>query len=209
MNDKFSNLDKTKQHKILQAAMKQFGEKGYDLASTNQIVEEAGISKGILFYYFQNKRSLYYDLIDYSLTIVKNEYIDQIDSTSEDIIERLSYNSKLKYQFIQQYPEVNQFLFVTLFKEIEDLPKEFQLKFAKLKKESTQKMQHYPVVNEALFKEEVNPKEAIQIIELTIEGYFHKLTTQFQQIHTIENNLDIYWNEFEALLDTLRKTFYN
>lgn len=209
MNDKFSNLDKTKQHKILQVAMKQFGEKGYDLASTNQIVEEAGISKGILFYYFQNKRSLYYDLIDYSLTIVKNEYIDQIDSTSEDIIERLSFKSKLKYQFIQQYPEVNQFLFVTLFKEIEDLPKEYQLKFAKLKKESAQKMQHHPVVNEGLFKEEVNPEEAIQIIELTIEGYFHKLTTQFQQIHTIENNLDIYWNEFEALLDTLRKTFYN
>ena len=56
---RFKNLDPEKQAKILDAAADEFAEKGYETASINQIIEQAGISKGSMYYYFEDKRDLY------------------------------------------------------------------------------------------------------------------------------------------------------
>jgi AcrR family transcriptional regulator len=46
-------------HKIIEAALREFGEHGYDGASTNQICQAAGISKGLLYHYFKSKENLF------------------------------------------------------------------------------------------------------------------------------------------------------
>ncbi|EMV4835388.1 helix-turn-helix transcriptional regulator, partial [Listeria monocytogenes] len=48
-----------KRLKILEAAMGEFTEKGYQAASTNKICEKAGVSKGLIFHYFGSKEKLY------------------------------------------------------------------------------------------------------------------------------------------------------
>ena len=45
--------------KILQAAMQEFGSKGYQGASLNAIVLESGLPKGLLYHNFKNKDALY------------------------------------------------------------------------------------------------------------------------------------------------------
>lgn len=45
--------------KILDAALQEFGSKGYSHASTNRIHEAAGVSKGVVFKHFQSKAGLY------------------------------------------------------------------------------------------------------------------------------------------------------
>ena len=52
MNDKFYLLEEEKQLKIINAAMEVFGKNEYKKASTDLIAAKAGISKGLLFYYF-------------------------------------------------------------------------------------------------------------------------------------------------------------
>ena len=104
--NRFENLDSNKREEILRAALSIFADRGYKDASTNKIVDKAGISKGALFNYFTNKKGLYYYLIDYSLEIIKIEYIDQIDSTTTDFIQRMENNSKIKYKYLQKHPEV-------------------------------------------------------------------------------------------------------
>ena len=54
-----SNVDRLpdgKRQRILDAAIREFAEHGYDKASTNSIVKEAGIAKGLLFHYFGSKK---------------------------------------------------------------------------------------------------------------------------------------------------------
>ena len=46
-----------KKQKIYQAALEEFVEHGYQNASTNRITQRAGISKGLLFHYFKNKKN--------------------------------------------------------------------------------------------------------------------------------------------------------
>lgn len=61
--ENFLHLPEEKQKQILDCALNEFAEQGYDLASTNQIVKEAGISKGVLFKYFTSKEELFYYII--------------------------------------------------------------------------------------------------------------------------------------------------
>ncbi|MGM0554790.1 MAG: TetR/AcrR family transcriptional regulator [Myxococcota bacterium] len=56
---RFSNLDEEKQQAILRAAAEEFAQKGFEGASINQIIDSAGISKGSMYYYFEDKADLY------------------------------------------------------------------------------------------------------------------------------------------------------
>ena len=53
MNEKFFDLKKEKQDRMINAALKVFALNGYRHASTDDIVREAAISKGLLFHYLR------------------------------------------------------------------------------------------------------------------------------------------------------------
>lgn len=52
MNEKFYSLQEEKQQSIINASMEVFAKNEYKRASTDLIAAKAGISKGLLFYYF-------------------------------------------------------------------------------------------------------------------------------------------------------------
>ena len=51
----WDNLDERRREKILHAAMAEFGRRGYSGGSLNVIAREAGVAKGSLFQYFEDK----------------------------------------------------------------------------------------------------------------------------------------------------------
>ncbi|MCA9662226.1 MAG: TetR/AcrR family transcriptional regulator [Myxococcales bacterium] len=56
---RFTALDPDKRRAILEAAADEFARDGFDGASYNQIIARAGISKGAMYYYFDDKADLY------------------------------------------------------------------------------------------------------------------------------------------------------
>lgn len=56
--------DPAKREQILDGAWRVFKQKGFDAASMNDITREAGVSKGTIYVYFQNKDDLFAALID-------------------------------------------------------------------------------------------------------------------------------------------------
>ena len=48
-------LNVAKRERVLEVAMREFGENGYSTGSLNTIAREAGIAKGSLFQYFGDK----------------------------------------------------------------------------------------------------------------------------------------------------------
>ncbi|MDR2180858.1 MAG: TetR/AcrR family transcriptional regulator [Synergistaceae bacterium] len=51
-------LDDTKRARLIDAAIEEFADHGFDAASYNKIIERSGLSKGTVYYYFDNKDSL-------------------------------------------------------------------------------------------------------------------------------------------------------
>ncbi|MFB6262389.1 MAG: TetR/AcrR family transcriptional regulator [Bradymonadaceae bacterium] len=61
---RFDNLNEEEQETILREAGEEFADKGYESASLNAIIEKAGISKGSLYYYFENKEDLFATVVE-------------------------------------------------------------------------------------------------------------------------------------------------
>lgn len=110
MNEKFFDLKKEKQDRMINAALKVFAMNGYKHASTDDIVTEAGISKGLLFHYFGSKLGLYTFLHDYSVRFMKLELTSGVISTATDYFEIRKQIEYAKMQVLKNYPYMQQFL---------------------------------------------------------------------------------------------------
>lgn len=109
MNEKFFDLKKEKQDRMINASLKIFALNGYKHASTDDIVSEAGISKGLLFHYFDSKLGLYTFLYDYSVRFMKLELTTGVLAKT-DYFEIRKQIEFAKMQVLKNYPYMQQFL---------------------------------------------------------------------------------------------------
>lgn len=110
MNDKFFEIKNEKQERILNAAIKVFALNGYRKASTDVIVKEAGISKGLLFHYFTSKLSLYEYIIEYSVKFMNFEFTNSVSRQEKDFFELQTMMEQAKIRVMKLYPYMQQFL---------------------------------------------------------------------------------------------------
>lgn len=64
VRERFDNLDPDKQQRLFEAAADEFSEHGFDGASLNRIIDRAGMSKGSLYYYFNDKSDLFATVVE-------------------------------------------------------------------------------------------------------------------------------------------------
>ena len=110
MNGKFFDLKKDKQDRMINGALKIFAMQGYQHASTDEIVKEAGISKGLLFHYFGSKLGLYTFIYDYSVKFVGLELRASVDPFTTDLFALMKQLEHGKMQAMKAYPYMQQFL---------------------------------------------------------------------------------------------------
>ncbi|MBQ0042692.1 MAG: TetR/AcrR family transcriptional regulator [Lachnospiraceae bacterium] len=110
MNEKFWNLNKEKQDRMMNAAMMVFSENGYTNACTDVIVKEAQISKGLLFHYFVSKQGLYEFIINYGIRYIKLECSSLTLSVDDPFWRNVKAISMAKNMIMKQYPYVFLFL---------------------------------------------------------------------------------------------------
>lgn len=104
MNDKFFDLKKDKQDKMINGAMEVFARKGYKLASTDDMVKVAGVSKGLWFHYFGNKAGLYTFVADYGVKYLNMELAVNLMSKPTDYFDILYKVEETKTQVAMLYP---------------------------------------------------------------------------------------------------------
>jgi AcrR family transcriptional regulator len=64
VRDRFDNLDPDKQQRLYEAAADEFSDHGFEGASLNRIIDRAGMSKGSLYYYFNDKSDLFATVVE-------------------------------------------------------------------------------------------------------------------------------------------------
>ena len=77
----FFGIDKEKQNRIIQAAIKVFSSHNYNDSSINEVIKLAKIPRGSFYQYFENKEDLYYY---YFHTLKKNSQRDLIRSIQHE-----------------------------------------------------------------------------------------------------------------------------
>jgi len=99
-----------RKEQLIKAALDEFTSNSYDEASLNQIIKNAGISKGTFYYHFENKESLYLYLLHHSVT-AKWQFIEQRSKEENllteltDIFERFKFQARLGTEFGKLFPK--------------------------------------------------------------------------------------------------------
>ncbi len=110
MNDKFFDLNRDKQDRMMNAALKVFARNGFRHASTDEIVKEAAISKGLLFHYFTSKIGLYAFLFDYSVKYMLFEFARVIPKDESDYFAIRGEIEAAKLNVLRSYPYMYEFI---------------------------------------------------------------------------------------------------
>jgi AcrR family transcriptional regulator len=203
----FAQLKPNKQQRIIQAALKEFSYKGYELASTNEIVKKAMIAKGMLFHYFKDKKELYLFLCDYCFEILKTELI--IDTDERDIFEKYRQYARLKRQLNHKYPFVLDFIKTMSTTRSEQVKKE-ELEIRTRDFRAIRYGNYFENIDASKFKEDIDIKDAIRVIKLAIEGYEQELQQALngKSIAEIDREYEKYLAEFDSFIEVLKNCFY-
>lgn len=95
---------------MINASLKMFGSYGYRFASTDDIVKEAGISKGLLFHYFGSKLGVYTFVYDYSVRFMTMELKNAVQPDETDFFNLYIQIEQGKLQVLKNYPCMQLFL---------------------------------------------------------------------------------------------------
>ena len=182
MNDKFFELKREKQDRMINAGLKVFAKNGYRHATTDDIVKEAGISKGLLFHYFDNKVGTYVFLMDYSVRFILLELSRAVKEETRDFFDLYLQVEKGKLQVLKNYPYMQAFLD----KAFEEICLEALQECEEQKEAYEIKMnEYYSQVSEHKFKNQVSVEQMQELFKYIIKG----ITAEHMALDTMQPEL--------------------
>ncbi|WP_064093494.1 TetR/AcrR family transcriptional regulator [Rossellomorea aquimaris] len=101
MYSAFERLPEEKKQHIITVCIEEFSKTGYEKTSTDTIANAAGISKGILFHYFKNKKNLFLYMIDYCRRLLGDKIMEEVQKVKEEDFFHRIKEVVLKKQKIQ------------------------------------------------------------------------------------------------------------
>ncbi len=100
--NEISALEPNTRDRLLETATALFAEKGYAGTSVREIVDRAGVSKPVLYYYFKSKEGLFYAILEWAAG-VQQEILDEIFATSGTVLDRFIFFYRRISEGVQQY----------------------------------------------------------------------------------------------------------
>jgi len=196
MNEKFFDLKKEKQDRMINAALKYFGENGYKRASTDDMVREAGISKGLLFHYFGSKSGLYFFICDYSVRYLMLELTRVVSIKETDYFEVIKQIEYGKMQIMRTYPYLTGFLDKVVTEKEEEA--------VEVVKELKTKYEDYMEtilirIREKGYKQGIDSEKLHNIVDFTLRGIYDEFLKQGCE------NPDIFYGTLVEYVDMIKK----
>lgn len=206
----FKKANEEKQRSIINAALHEFSMHSYDNASTNAIVKKAGISKGILFHYFGNKKNLYLFLYEYVLEKYSEATFADLDLDESDLFQRYKQLISMKMHLVQQNPAFFNFMNRV---HIENSPEvTSELEKIQCSKEKYNYDKFLTDIDLSLFKEEIDTKYALNTIKWVLDGisnnYDQQLKESNHDIQIFNTLIDQCAEELEEYFNFLKPLFY-
>lgn len=200
MNDAFQNISEEKQQRVLNAAMEVFAKHGYKRASTAEIASKAGISKGLLFHYFDTKETLYFYLYDVGVNIIMEEIRSNKDIQTNDFFEKMNATTAAKMQSMRRHPYIYSFFVKVYIEEDESI-----------KGELTRRLQAL-VQNQTLLTDDIDMTPFRKPVDITLlSNMIVNFAVEFLQARLLmapDTDMNILIHEFQKYLDMLKENFY-
>lgn len=193
-------LDSEKRDCIINSALEDFSRNSYEKASTNNIVKNAGISKGLLFHYFKSKQGLYDYLEKFVFQKMMDVILEEIDWNETDIFNRIKQIAIIKIGVIDRYPGIETFGKVIYERKSIN---EIKVMIEKMVPDLYHQI-YTKNINMDRFRDDLDFDKIIQIIQWTIEKYVEE---QMELVKKPGMKLDYFKiaSGIDLYIDVLRK----
>lgn len=104
----FEVIREASMKKIMEASLELFGTRGYDATSIDQIAKAAGVSKGLIYNYFDSKEALLKSLIAHLME--EGEHI-MLHQTTEDPKVKLRSIFSMTFDWLRHNQQLNRMIF--------------------------------------------------------------------------------------------------
>lgn len=199
MNEKFFDLKKEKQDRMINAALKIFALNGYAHASTDDIVKEAGISKGLLFHYFNSKIGLYSFIYDYSARFTALEMTSTVDRDDNDYFSLHVQIKKAESNVMRGYPFMIAFLNKAKEENVIEALNEISSKKNIVPEKKEEFFKH---ANTYSIKSDIDVEKLNEIVEFTSEGIMKEV------LKNVDTAPDAYYKNMKDYVVLLRNACY-
>ena len=206
MDQKFEALEEGKRQRIMNAAMREFASRGYDHASTNRIVEDAGIAKGLLFHYFKNKKQLFLYLYDHGVGWVTEEVFRYVDFSEPDFFTRLRAAQRAKVALIRVYPDIFSFLKSAYLEESAHVKPDLEARNSGLLASSFQKA--FEGVDYTVFREGLDAALAVKTIAWAFEGFANTYMETLHHVDVLDMDYERMLAASDEYVGFLKQCFY-
>lgn len=153
----FERQPQEKKELIINIAIEEFVNNGYDKTSTDMITSRAGISKGILFHYFKSKKNLYLYLVNYCIDLLTKKSLSALKKLkSDDFFERVKEIYLLKHEITRPLIKETQLMTDAFFNPPNAVHEEMQQIITK----------YYETYQKEFMLEHIYLKELIEIDKL-------------------------------------------
>lgn len=190
----FEKISDEKKKQIITKGIEIFSKSSFIEARTDVITHEAGISKGLLFYYFGSKKNFYLYLLQYTIDLLTQdlEYKEIHDNFYEIIFDMMDR----KYNLIRRYPNETKFLNMVSKETHKEVSKEISTIFSiyhKKSKEKSSKMILY-AVKKLRLRRDIDTQKMIESLSLYIDAIVMNYLHSYQ-----DNPMELFdnFNEFK------------
>ena len=199
--EKFEELSQEKQRRIIDAGMEVFGRNEYKKANTEDIAAKAGISKGLLFYYFKDKKSFYMYLFQYCVEIITRMMDDEDYTKITDFFELMEFGAQKKMQTMVEHPFILDFISRAFSSSREAVSKDVAMELHSLI--DTTFDRYFAHVDFSKFNNDVDPKQVYQMLAWMTEGSMYDKLSYPESL-----NLNDIMRDFEEWKIMFKKISY-
>ena len=198
---KFESLPEQRREAIVNAAVETFGRCDYKSASTEDIARRAGISKGLLFFYFKNKKELYLYLMEHLMEKVSDLVVDDGFYEIDDFFDLLVYAAETKRKVLSRFPYLLEFSIRAFYPEHKDIKdtmdgwtqRQIDLMFST----------YFRCVRFDRFRDDIDPKYVLDLLIWLADGYLHQQRALHQRL-----DMDAMLDEMYRWCDMLKAYSY-
>ncbi len=168
----FDSLPPERQEAIMRAAVEGFGRHEYQRVRTADIAQRAGMSKGLLFFYFRNKGALYARTLNYLTERVVGWVVDEDFYAIDDFFELMLYAGERKVATLGKWPWAFEFALRAFYADHRDIrdtmahwtSRQVDVLFD----------QFFKHVDFSRFRDDVRPRDVVDMLIMLGDGYLHQ-----------------------------------
>ena len=199
--DAFEKLPQQRREYIINACLEVFARRDYKHASTDDMAARAGISKGLLFYYFRNKQELYVWLFGWAVELVRARMWELSAFEEEDFFDMLCRATRIKGEIMKDHPGLYDFLIQAYYETDPAVSARLgSVRSAGIAGSMAELRRRLPVHK---LREGVDGELALKLLLWSAEGYM-KLCRERDELR----ELDAIVGDYTAAMELLRRALY-